>query len=59
MDSTYATKAGNIQWNYVKNVKHWGTTVEEPEVNKYKTGNTVFLKLSKSLKRFTPKQVSS
>ena len=39
MDSTYATKAGNTPWSYVKNVKHWVTTVGEPEVNKYITGS--------------------
>ena len=36
MDSTCAIKAGNIQWSFVKNVKHWVTTVGEPEVNKFK-----------------------
>ena len=36
MDWTYAIKAGNIQWSFVKNVKHWVTTVGEPEVNKFK-----------------------
>ena len=39
MDSTYATKAGNTLWSFVKNVKHWVTTVGEPEVNKYMTGS--------------------
>ena len=36
MDSTYAIKVENTQWNFVKNVKCWVITVGEPEMNKCK-----------------------
>ena len=36
MDSMFAIKVENTQWNFAKNVKCWVITVGEPEVNKNK-----------------------